>query len=297
MDLSDERESDNVEDRRGMGGMGGGRTMIAGGGIGTLVIVLLVSAIFGVNPLALLQQLPQQGGGGGGVAIPGGGQVPQGKPVDPNDPSTKFIKRVLATTEDVWQNQFQRMGRKYNDPRLVLFSGAVDSACGLADAAVGPFYCPGDEQVYLDLSFFDELSQRFKAPGDFAQAYVVAHEIGHHVQKLLGVSDQVDAARRRVSEREANRLSVRLELQADFYAGVWAHDTNQMRNIIQPGDIDEALRAAAQIGDDRLQKQGRGYVVPDSFTHGSSEQRVRWFKKGFETGDIKQGDTFNTDDL
>jgi uncharacterized protein len=301
MDLSDERESENVEDRRGMGGGGGGRTMLAGGGLGTLVIVLLVSAIFGVNPLALLQQMPQ-GGGGGGIPGGGGAQLPQGRPVDPNDPSTKFIKRVLATTEDVWQGQFQRLGGRYKEPRLVLFSGAVDSACGMADAAVGPFYCPGDEQVYLDLSFFDELAQKLRAPGDFAQAYVVAHEIGHHVQKLRGISDQVDAARRRVSEREANRLSVRLELQADFYAGVWAHDLNQMRgnqmrSIIQPGDIDEALRAASQIGDDRLQKQGRGYVVPDSFTHGSSEQRVRWFKKGFETGDIKQGDTFNTDDL
>jgi predicted metalloprotease len=209
---------------------------------------------------------------------------------------------VLATTEDVWQCQFRRLGNPYKEPTLVLFSGAVDSACGMADAAVGPFYCPGDEQVYLDLSFFDELAHKLRAPGDFAQAYVVAHEIGHHVQKLLGTADKVDAARQRVGERDRNRLSVRLELQADFYAGVWAHDLNQMRgnemrSIIQPGDIDEALRAAAQIGDDRLQKQGRGYVVPDSFTHGSSEQRVRWFKKGFETGDINQGDTFNTDDL
>jgi uncharacterized protein len=289
MDLSGERESGNVQDRRGMPG---GRTMVAGGGLGTIVIVLIVSALFGVNPLALLQQMPQ-GGGAPGAGAP----APQGKPVDPNDPNAIFISKVLATTEDVWQNQFRRRGQQYREPKLVLFEGAVKSACGFADAAVGPFYCPGDQQVYLDLTFFDELAQRFRAPGDFAQAYVVAHEVGHHVQTLLGTTDKVDAARRRASPREANALSVRLELQADFYAGVWAHDTQQMRNIIQPGDIEEGLRAAAAIGDDRLQKQSRGYVVPDSFTHGSSEQRVRWFKKGYATGDLSQGNTFETDDL
>jgi uncharacterized protein len=293
MDLSGERESENVEDRRGYsGGRPGGRTMLAGGGLGTIVIVLLISAIFGVNPLALLQQMPQGGGNPGGGVAP----APQ-RPVDPNDPQVIFVKRVLATTEDVWQNQFRRQGLQYRMPKLTLFSGAVDSACGFADAAVGPFYCPGDERVYLDLSFFEELQQRFRAPGDFAQAYVIAHEIGHHVQTLLGTTGKVDAARRRLNERDANRLSVQFELQADFYAGVWAHDTNQMRSIIQPGDIEEGLRAAAAIGDDRLQKQSRGYVVPDAFTHGTSEQRVHWFRKGYETGDLSQGDTFNADDL
>jgi uncharacterized protein len=179
----------------------------------------------------------------------------------------------------------------------VLFTGSIQSACGFSSAAVGPFYCPEDEKVYLDLSFFDELQNRFHSPGNFAQAYVIAHEVGHHVQKLLGITDKVDAARQRASEKEANALSVRLELQADFLAGVWAHDIQQTKHVLDPGDIDNALRAASAIGDDRLQKQAQGYVVPDSFTHGTSAQRTKWFKKGFDTGDIKQGDTFNTDDL
>jgi uncharacterized protein len=283
------RESENVEDRRGMSpGMGGG-TMLAGGGVGTIIVVLLISAIFGVNPLQLLQQMPQ-GGGGAPVAQPG--QIPPGQ-----EEQAKFAKVVMAETEDIWTPLFQRMGHDYRKPTLVLFNGYVKSECGLSSAAVGPFYCPEDEKVYLDLSFFDELKQRFHSPGDFAQAYVIAHEVGHHVQKLLGISDKVDALRRRADERESNALSVRLELQADFLAGVWAHYMQQQTHVLDPGDIDEALRAASSIGDDRLQKQAQGYVVPDSFTHGTSEQRVRWFKKGFDTGDIKQGDTFSAEEL
>jgi uncharacterized protein len=295
MEWEGQRESENVEDERAnTGGMMGGPIMVHGG-LGTLAVILLVSLIFGVNPLQLLQQMPQGQPG----ANPGGppiGAQPGGQAVDPaQDKLVKFVKVVLADTEDVWHSQFQRMGRQYRDPKLVLFNGAVRSACGFSSAAVGPFYCPEDEKVYLDLGFFDEMQNRFHAGGDFANAYVIAHEIGHHVQKQLGITDQVDALRRRVSEKEANQLSVRLELQADFLAGVWAHDAQRI--IIQPGDIDEALRAATAIGDDRLQKQAQGYVVPDSFTHGTSAQRAKWFKKGYETGDIKQGDTFKTEDL
>jgi hypothetical protein len=283
------RESENVEDARGMGS----GTMLAGGGVGTIVVVLLISAIFGVNPLQLLQQMPQ-GGGQGGNQVVQPGQIPPGQ-----EELVKFVKVVLAETEDVWTPQFQaqRTGVAYRAPKLRLFNGSTDSMCGFSSAAVGPFYCPEDEKVYLDLSFFDELQRRFHAPGDFAQAYVIAHEVGHHVQKLLGISDKVDALRRRASEKESNALSVRLELQADFLAGVWAHYMQQQTHVLDPGDIDEALRAASSIGDDRLQQQARGYVRPDSFTHGTSEQRARWFKKGFETGDIKQGDTFNVENL
>jgi uncharacterized protein len=284
-----ERESENVEDGRGMGG----GTMLAGGGIGTIVVVLLISAIFGVNPLQLLQQMPQ-GGGAGGNPVAQPGQVPPGQ-----EQLVKFVSVVLRETEDVWteQFQFQHMGKVYRKPKLHLFTGHVNSACGFSSAAVGPFYCPEDEKVYLDLSFFDEMQRRFHSPGDFAQAYVIAHEVGHHVQKLLGISDQVDALRRRSSEKESNELSVRLELQADFYAGVWAHFMQQEKHILDPGDIEEALHAAQAIGDDALQKQARGYVVPDSFTHGSSEQRMRWFTKGYQTGDVKQGDTFSAENL
>jgi predicted metalloprotease len=281
-----ERESENVEDRRGMGG----GTMVAGGGIGTIVVVLLISAIFGVNPLQLLQQLPQGAPGGNQVVQPG--QVPPGQ-----EQLVKFVKVVLAETEDVWTRQFQLIGHQYRVPKLVLFTGHENSACGFASAAVGPFYCPVDEKVYLDLSFFDEMQRRFHSPGDFAQAYVIAHEVGHHVQKLLGKSDQVDALRRRSSEKESNALSVRLELQADFYAGVWAHYMQRDKRILDPGDIEEAMNAAKAIGDDALQRQSQGYVRPETFTHGSSEQRVRWFTKGYQSGDIKQGDTFNAEDL
>jgi predicted metalloprotease len=208
----------------------------------------------------------------------------------------KFVAVVLADTEDVWNKQFQDMRRQYREPKLILFTGRVQSACGHASAASGPFYCPADQHVYIDLAFYRELKERFKAPGDFAQAYVIAHEVGHHVQRLMGTTERIDSMRGRVSEAEYNRLSVRLELQADFYAGVWAHHAQKVKRILEPGDVEEALRAAAAIGDDRLQKQSQGYVVPDSFTHGTSEQRVRWFRRGFETGDLRQGDTFSVPD-
>ena len=270
------RQSGNVEDRRGSRG-----PMVVGGGIGTLVLIVIVM-LLGGDPMALLQQ---QQPGNPGIGAPG----------DPaaNDEMKQFVATVLATTEDVWNEQFRKLGKEYREPTLVLFTGEVRSACGFADAAVGPFYCPGDDKVYIDLQFFDELDRRFGAPGDFAQAYVIAHEIGHHVQNQLGISDRVHSARRSMSETEYNQLSVRLELQADFFAGVWAHHAHKMRPILEPGDLEEALQAATAIGDDALQRQARGYVVPDSFTHGTSAQRARWFRKGFETGDMEQGDTFS----
>ena len=274
------RQSENVEDRRGVSGRG----LAFGGGIGG-VILLVVALLFGVDPRALFNN-------GGDSSNPATGTNTT-RSVNPAEDELKsFSSSVLANTEDVWQDIFRQKGQQYRVPKLVLFTGQVRSACGTSSSAVGPFYCPGDEKVYLDLSFFDELRSRFRAPGDFAQAYVIAHEVGHHVQKLLGTSDKVDAMQRRGNEREANDLSVRLELQADFYAGVWAHYA-QKRGDIEVGDIDEALNAATAIGDDRLQKEAQGYAVPDSFTHGTSVQRMRWFKRGFETGDIRQGDTFN----
>jgi predicted metalloprotease len=276
------RQSGNVEDRRSLGG----RAVIGGGiGIGTLLLILAV-ALLGGDPSIILNP--------GGP----GGQPQQQAPVEgQKDEAREFVAVVLADTEDVWHEQFRQMGRTYREPKLVLFSGEVKSACGFASAAVGPFYCPEDQTIYLDLQFFQELRTRFGAPGDFAQAYVIAHEVGHHVQKQLGTLDRVHAERASLSKKEANALSVRLELQADFYAGVWAHHANKKKKILEPGDLEEALRAAEAIGDDRLQRQSRGKVVPDSFTHGSSEQRIRWFRRGFETGDIKQGDTFNVRDL
>jgi predicted metalloprotease len=286
------RESENVEDRRGMPG---GPVLVTGG-LGTLAIILI--AIFlGIDPQALLGP----GGplapapGGPGMQAPGPEGAP--RPSGADDELKKFVSVVLADTEDVWNKLFQDMGRSYREPKLVLFTGQVQSACGFASAAVGPFYCPGDERVYLDLGFFNELSNRFRAPGEFAEAYVIAHEIGHHVQRLMGITDRVDRMRMRSGRGEANALSVRLELQADFLAGVWAHHAQQMRNILERGDIDAAIRAATAIGDDRLQYQAQGYVVPDSFTHGTSAQRVRWFTRGFETGDIAEGDTFNAEEL
>ena len=274
------RESGNVEDRRGRGG-----PVMVGGGLGAIVLVVVV-ILLGGNPQQILRLLQQN--------APPGAQGPGANaPVDPQqDELRRFVAVVLADTEDVWNNLFQQMNRQYEDPKLVLFSGRVESACGLASAAVGPFYCPPDQKVYLDLTFFDEMKRRFDAPGDFAQAYVIAHEIGHHVQNLMGITDRVHSKRRELSEDEFNQLSVRLELQADFLAGVWANHANKMRNILEEGDIEEALNAATAIGDDRLQMQGQGYVVPDSFTHGTSEQRVRWFTRGLRSGDIKQGDTF-----
>jgi predicted metalloprotease len=281
------RQSGNVEDRRGMGG---GRGPIAiGGGVGTLVLVVIVM-LLGGDPRAILNQGPGPGQGGAGFQ--------QRPPEDAEQQQLKeFVSVVLADTEDVWTEIFRQQGETYETPKLVLFSGEVESACGYASSAVGPFYCPGDSKVYLDLTFYDEMRQRFRAPGDFAQAYVIAHEIGHHVQHQLGITDKVDRLRQGRSKAQANDLSVRLELQADFFAGVWAHHAQRMRNVLEEGDIEEALGAAAAIGDDRLQKQSRGYVVPDSFTHGTSAQRVRWFRKGLETGDMKQGDTFSAREL
>jgi predicted metalloprotease len=276
------RQSENIEDRRGM------RFGRAGGiGLGTIVLAL-VAAYFGVDPSVILQgtQPSQQ----------------QAEQVPYNETPEEAQKRemvsvVLADTEDAWTALFAAAGQTYEKPKLVLFSGAAQSACGFAEAAVGPFYCPGDRMVYIDLSFYDELQSRFGAPGDFAQAYVVAHEVGHHVQTLLGISERTMAARQRASEAEANALSVRQELQADCFAGIWAHNADRSRQLLEQGDIEEGLNAAAAIGDDRLQKQSRGYVSPESFTHGSSEQRVRWFKRGFESGQMESCDTFGTRNL
>jgi predicted metalloprotease len=287
MEWQGQRESENVEDRRGMSG-----PVMAGGGVVGTLIILLLAWIFGFDPRPLLQQQEE-------ARREHPAQVAPGRPAAPgaHDELRKFVAVVLADTEDVWIAQFKKMGKVYREPRLVLFTGQVDSACGQASSAVGPFYCPGDDRVYLDLSFFDELKNRFKAPGEFAQAYVIAHEVGHHVQNLLGISAKVNSQRKSLSKTEYNKLSVRLELQADFLAGVWAHHAQKMKNILQPGDIEAAIKAATAIGDDRLQMQSKGYVVPDAFTHGTSEQRVRWFRKGFDTGDINQGDTFSAEDL
>jgi predicted metalloprotease len=279
----DRRQSDNIEDRRGMSG---GRVAI-GGGLGSIVILVL-ALLLGADPRKLLEQLPQESPGSG---------TQSSRSLDPQEEELKkFVAVVLAETEDVWTEVFRKNGRQYRKPTLVLYSGRVDSACGQASAAVGPFYCPGDEKLYIDLSFFRELKTKFRAPGDFAIAYVVAHEVGHHVQKLLGTMERTSAARRRMSEAQANEISVRVELQADFMAGVWAHYAKE-RGIVEPGDVEEALGAASAVGDDRLQKENQGYVVPDSFTHGTSEQRIRWFRRGLDTGDVLQGDTFNAGDL
>jgi len=245
---------------------------------------MVLALLFGVNPQRLLEQIPS-------------GEQPAVQSSRPQtaeeDELKQFVAVVLGKTEDVWTDVFRQNGRQYREPTLVLFTDQVRSACGIAGAAVGPFYCPADEKVYIDLSFYEELRRQFNAPGDFAQAYVVAHEVGHHVQKLLGISDRVDAMQGRLSEVEANQLSVRLELQADFFAGVFARYV-QNQGVLEAGDIDEALRAASAVGDDQIQRRTTGYVVPDSFTHGTSEQRLRWFRKGYDTGDIRQGDTFNT---
>ncbi len=276
------RGSGNVEDRRGRGG----RAMVGGsiGGLGLVVVIVYV--LLGGDPTQLDLQQPLGGGSESGVAVDA-----------TSDEAAQFVSVVLADTEEVWQELFRQMGREYQEPRLVLFSDQVQSACGFASAAVGPFYCPADRMVYIDLSFYDVLSNRFGAAGDFAQAYVIAHEVGHHVQNLLGISGQVDAQRGRVSDLEMNQLSVRLELQADFLAGVWAHHAQRRFEILEPGDVEEALAAANAIGDDTLQHRTQGRVVPDSFTHGTSEQRVRWFNLGFTTGDVSQGDTFAADRL
>lgn len=270
------RASDNVEDRRRTGG-----PVAVGGGLMTLVIILVL-VFLGMDPIQALRLAPQ-------IAPPAAGP-PRAEQRPPGDDQLKqFVSVVLADTEDIWSQLFTEvLGRRYTPPKLVLFSGRVSSACGLASAAVGPFYCPLDNQVYIDLTFYEELKRRFGAPGDFAQAYVIAHEIGHHVQNLLGVSGRVQAQRQRLPEVQANRLSVRLELQADFLAGVWAHHVARFADVLEEDDIREAVRAAAAIGDDAIQKQSQGYVVPDAFTHGSSDQRVRWFLAGFKSGDPRQ---------
>ena len=272
-----ERQSTNIEDRRGLSG---GKVAV-GGGLGTL-LVIIIALLFGADPRQFLEQVPSDQPS----------QVQSSRPTNPEEEKLKeFVSVVLAKSEDVWREIFVQNGRQYRDPKLVLFTDQVQSACGLAGAAIGPFYCPGDEKVYIDLSFYSELRQRFNAPGDFAQAYVVAHEVGHHVQNLLGISDRVTALQQRVTEREANQLSVRLELQADFFAGMFARYV-QNQGLLEAGDIEEALGAASAVGDDRLQRQATGRVMPDSFTHGTSEQRLRWFKRGYDTGDMRQGDTF-----
>ena len=277
-----ERESSNIEDRRGMSA---GRVAV-GGGLGGLLLLILALA-FGIDPQALFDQTQNEPPA----------QVQTSRPQNAEEEELKqFVSVVLAKSEDVWHDVFRRNGREYREPTLVLFTDQVQSACGIRGAAVGPFYCPGDEKVYIDLSFYEQLRRQFNSPGDFAQAYVVAHEVGHHVQKLLGISDRVEAMESRASEVEANQLSVRLELQADFFAGVFARYV-QNQGLLEAGDIEEALRAASAVGDDQIQRRTTGYVVPDSFTHGTSAQRLRWFKKGFDTGDMRQGDTFNTPNL
>ncbi len=280
------RESSNVEDRRsGGGGLIGGRSI----GIGTVVVALIGWGVFGINPLTTIGMLS-----GGGSS-----QVQQGsaQPPPQGDRQAAFVSTVLASTEDVWSRIFQQGGAQYRAPKLVLFRGATPTACGTGQSAMGPFYCPGDQKVYLDMDFFDTMSRQLGAPGEFAQAYVVAHEVGHHVQTLLGTTEQVDGRRGRVSQRDQNALSVRLELQADCYAGIWARQSQQARNWLEQGDIESAINAAQQIGDDTLQRRGSGTVRPDAFTHGSSAQRVRWFSQGYKTGSVQSCDTFNTTSL
>jgi predicted metalloprotease len=286
MRLDDSPESRNVEDRRGI------KPAQAALGGGTVLLILVISQLLGIDPRALLQvaqvvqppaaqaPAPRAGGGGGAAAAP------------KDDAGSKFVKQILGLTEEVWAQQFSSVGKRYEDPTLVMFTNSTNTACGLGQSAMGPFYCPGDKKVYIDLGFFEELDRKFGAPGDFAQAYVIAHEVGHHVQNLLGYNEIVQKSRRSKSEAETNRDSVRLELQADYLAGVWAHHANKTRKVIEPGDIEEGLRAATAIGDDTLQKQATGRVVPDSFTHGTSAQRLKYFRQGISTGDFKAIDAF-----
>ena len=324
----DDRQSNNVDDRRGQrgGGLrfpGGGRGIqipIGGRGGMSLTSLLILGAImlfFGINPLEVLlgggqgfpdissripqeQQAPRREANRNPFDIPGlpgsessGQSQPQPVP-KANDEMKVFISRVLADTEDVWNRVFESFGKKYKEPQLVLFTGGTQTACGTGVSAMGPFYCPLDQKVYVDLAFYDELKRRFNAPGDFAQAYVIAHEVGHHVQTLLGISDQVQRAKSQVSEREGNRIQVMMELQADCLAGVWANLNDQLKNRLESGDIEEGLNAASQIGDDMIQKRTQGHVVPDAFTHGSAAQRVEWFKRGYDSGEMKSCDTFKS---
>ena len=333
MRLDNERPSDNVDDQRGRGGgggfgfpgggggrrinipMGGGR----GGGMSISTIVLLVIAYLALKFIFGIDLLSMMNGGGGGLPIPGGNsteyqipdastdgtttadaQVPGGGTGQADvttDAGKDFVSRVLGSTERAWGGIFQKMGKTYEDPTLVMFSGFTQSACGMAQSAMGPFYCPRDQKVYIDLSFYQDMKNKLGAPGDFAQAYVVAHEVGHHVQNSFGILDKVMQARSQMSEEEGNALQVRVELQADCFAGIWAKEANARANILEEGDVEEGLNAAAQIGDDRLQKRSQGYVVPDSFTHGSSEQRVNWFKRGFQAKSLNDCNTFNTNNL
>lgn len=281
MRWKDRKASSNVEDRRSLSA----KTGIVGGGIGTLVIVLVIYFLGG-DPSQLISTLPLEDSAGTSSYVP----------TEEENELAQFVSVVLAETEEVWTELFRRQGLEYEYPKLVLYTGSVQSACGYAGSATGPFYCPGDHKVYIDLSFYQELQERFHAPGDFAMAYVIAHEIGHHVQNLLGTMEKVMPLRSRLSEEDFNKYMVRLELQADYFAGVWAHYANRM-NLLEEGDLDEALNAASAVGDDRIQKQAQGYVVPDSFTHGTSEQRKRWFYKGFTSGTLDQGDTFNAKNL
>lgn len=283
------RQSDNVEDRRSGGGGGpmlGGRNI----GIGTIVVALVGGWVLGINPLTILGVL--SGGGSPVVQQQSPAQAPPA-----NDTMARFVSTVLADTEDVWTDIFRKGGSQYQDPKLVLFRGAVGTACGTGQSAMGPFYCPGDQKVYIDLSFYDQLKNQLGAPGDFAQAYVIAHEVGHHVQNLLGISGKVDQMRSRVSKVEYNKLSVKLELQADCFAGVWANHAQAARQILEQGDVEEAMNAAAKIGDDALQRAQTGQVVPDSFTHGTSAQRQRWFMSGLQSGNMKSCDTFSAASL
>jgi predicted metalloprotease len=314
----DDRESQNVEDRRSErgpmfrfpGGGGGQRIQIplSGGGLTTLLIIGAIMLFLGINPLELLTQqypdvpqlpqteVPKSPGRQAqrGPDIPG---LPGGTSVRSEDDMKRFVSQVLADTEDVWTRVFTGFGKRYSEPQMVLFAGATRTACGTGVAQMGPFYCPLDRKIYIDLSFYDMLKRKFDAPGDFAQAYVIAHEVGHHVQKLLGIADKVQELKEQSDESDANALQVRMELQADCLAGVWANLNDQVKNRLQPGDVEEGLNAASQIGDDMIQRRTQGQVVPDAFTHGSSAQRVRWFKRGLESGEIAQCDTFNTNSL
>ncbi|KQV90435.1 neutral zinc metallopeptidase [Rhizobacter sp. Root1221] len=286
------RESDNVEDARAGGGRGGGLPFGGGRGIGlgTIAVALVAGWIFGINPLTVLGLL--SGGGQPGAVQ----QAPATKP-PADDQMARFVSTVLADTEDVWREQFKALGGTYREPKLRLFRGAEPTACGRGEAAMGPFYCPGDQKVYIDLSFYETMRNRLGAPGDFAQAYVIAHEVGHHVQNLMGITNKVDSARGRVSAAQQNALSVRLELQADCFAGVWAHHAEAARQILEEGDVEEALNAASQIGDDTLQRKSQGTVQPETFTHGTSTQRVTWFKRGLSTGSVQQCNTFEARQL
>ncbi|MFN3738200.1 neutral zinc metallopeptidase [Hydrogenophaga sp.] len=297
MKWENNRESDQIEDRRGdsggMGGFGGGpRVGGRGIGLGTIVIALVAGWLFGINPLTILGALS-----GGDMGAPVAVEAPRSAPAQPADEMGRFVASVLGGTEDAWGTIFREGGAEYRKPRLVLFTGATPTACGTGQSAMGPFYCPADQKVYIDLAFYETLKRQLGAPGDFAQAYVIAHEVGHHVQNLMGITEQMERVRGRVSQREYNALSVRLELQADCFAGIWAHHNDKTGQVIEPGDVDEALNAASAIGDDALQRRSQGHVVPDSFTHGTSEQRQRWFHTGLSTGRVQACDTFKTERL